>query len=531
MKRIITLLLLVASLYATAQTVTQNVGNNKTVVFDQSMTGPYKMLWNDKSRNGGTVSKTWSGKLENGHRVGLWQGKATYQNYEYAEGRFWQGTSTIVRNYVDGKPSGSYSVVDNIKWRTGRYNHLRGVWEYGVWQEQTTIIKGSFKSGIPIGSWEIKSTDHGEYIIFSLMNDGNPDGNYSWNGSIRKFKSGYLIEETDMQDAGTWGIKLSYTPEEISEFTPEAAECKPFIISNYAEYYLLGATWEDEIRNYPYNSSEDPISTGEYMVVEPEKHQTYIGNVPDWYLEMKGQDEASLKRKKNESQAKAFYDKYINGYESSKKHKYDILSCGQLNEILYWKPIIEREHITQEVAQSYDKLGMIYTLSQQQEEWESFYKQQLATKIRELKEAKYEFPNNQELEEHVISLVEMYDKEWKKFLNECKTKYLMKKLEDGCLVLSDDDIVAYLLGSGKVRINHFNNNVLEYDKKMKITASNVREFKKQYYITHLNTNEDGVFSWNDYNYNSLGITWVYRDAIDRCMKDKRFVKFLEKLFQ
>ena len=283
-----------------AQTVTQDMGNNVKVTYDQSLTGPYKMTWSMKSRNGGSVTKTWGGQLQNGKRTGLWKGSATYTNFEMSEGLFWQGTSTIVRNYSNGKPSGPYSVTENSKCRNGHHNLILGVWEYGQWQDQSIKITGTFKDGIPIGSWSIINQKPKETITFTLTQNGLPDGVYSWNGSTRKFKNGYLIEETDMKEP-TWGIKLRYTPEEIAAFTPEQAEKQPFIISNYAEWYLIGAQWEDEVVNYPQNSAEEPKTTGEYMVIDYESHKQFIGNPPEWAVEERKRNIESAAREKEDA--------------------------------------------------------------------------------------------------------------------------------------------------------------------------------------------------------------------------------------
>lgn len=512
MKRIITSLLLIASMFASAQTITQNTGKGKTVTFDQSMTGPYKLVWKDKSRNGGIVSKTWSGKLENGRRVGQWSGTATYQNYEYGEGKFWQGTSTIVRNYVDGKPSGSYSVVDNVKYRNGRYNALRGVWEYEQWQEQSLSIKGSFKSGIAVGSWEIKSTSHKEHIIFQLTQEGTPDGDYNWNGSIRKFKSGYLIEETEMKEP-TWGIKLSYTPEEIEAFTPEQADREPFIISNYGEFYLTGARWEDEIRNYPLNSSDDPTTTGEYMVVDRKAHEKLIGNAPEWYLQMNGLDEASIKERTEKEAAQAYYDKYITGYEASKRKAYDILFSEFKNIINYWKPILEKDPIDKEVYNKNDKLSMICSYVNNQDKHELFYKEQLDKKIQELKHAQYELPSN-DVEEHVLSLLEQHTPGWQEFLKQCYIDYVDKKVEN-MNVVDRKDVLAYMITQKIVYVDMFNK--VSFTKE-EISKDEVLKFKRDRYRYSLMKREPGEFSHGEY----------YESQYDACFNDKKFMKYFEK---
>lgn len=266
-----------------AQTVTQDMGNNVKVTYDQSLTGPYKMTWSVKSRNGGSVTQTWGGQLQNGKRTGLWKGSATYTNFEMSDGLFWQGTSSITRNYADGKPSGFYSVIENTKVRNGRYNTIRRVWEYGQWHDQSNKITGTFKDGRAVGSWSISCQKPKENITVTFNSDGRPTGTYRFNEFSAICKDGYLIGLTEPKDA-TWGYKLVYTPEEIAAFTPEKAEKTTFTISNYDEWYLIGAQWENEVKNYPKNSSDEPNNFGELMIVNYYGHLQIYGNPAEYQI-------------------------------------------------------------------------------------------------------------------------------------------------------------------------------------------------------------------------------------------------------
>lgn len=123
-----------------------------------------------------------------------------------------------------------------------------------------------------------------------------PDGQCNFDGFTSQYKNGYLIGFTEPKDA-TWGLKLIYTPEEIAAFTPEIAEKRTFTISNYDEWYLIGAQWENEVVNYPQNASEEPKNFGTFMLVAYDEHIQFYGNPPTYEVEQHKREIESNRRR------------------------------------------------------------------------------------------------------------------------------------------------------------------------------------------------------------------------------------------
>ena len=106
------LTLWLTSLAISAQTIDHGDG-----VVSVQNGNSYKLTRNQKSKNGGSVTMTFSGMLKNGKRNGVWKLTATYNNYGGGNGYFFTGTSTMTRTYSEGVLNGTYTLNQNIKQR------------------------------------------------------------------------------------------------------------------------------------------------------------------------------------------------------------------------------------------------------------------------------------------------------------------------------------------------------------------------------------------------------------------------------
>lgn len=243
----------------------------------------YTVTYKNTTENGGTASEKWSGPLSNGKRTGTWTFSATYQRYYLSKGTFLTGTQTIARNYKDGKPHGTYSVVSTLKECDGRYNYFTNEWVYGPYRDYGENVKGSFVEGKPSGTWNISSKRNKNQFILYFTN-GHATG--TWNiqnpgkSTIEFNNEGYVIHQKTVM-APDWGFELKYS---------EGADLKTILpndttyIGDYLHffgYYQRGCGMEEYLLKYPENE-ENEMYEPYYITAAYQRYYAPYGNAPEY---------------------------------------------------------------------------------------------------------------------------------------------------------------------------------------------------------------------------------------------------------
>ena len=231
------LLMLLLLLATTISAQTFDLGEGRKATLDQA--GNYRLTWNQKSQNGGSVSGTFSGKLKDGKRDGVWKGSFTYQLFSSNEGLFKSGTINFTRTYTNGVPNGAYSYNSTLKVCSGSYNYLSKQWKYGPFESFTEKITGSFKNGHADGQWFASQQQPYEKITMQFDN-GKAIGTWTISEKTSQtlgFKNGYLVQQKEMRSDG-WGTELSYTPDENLEELPNQKTVKVADFLAYGDYYM-----------------------------------------------------------------------------------------------------------------------------------------------------------------------------------------------------------------------------------------------------------------------------------------------------
>lgn len=239
----------------------------------------YKLTRNQKSENGGTVTMTFSGNLKDGKKDGVWKLTSNYNNYGGGNGYFFTGTSTMTRTYKDGILNGDYKLTQNVKYRTGSYNMVRGVWKYGPYEDGTEQVSGSFLDGKPTGKWNIKAP----LLICSIQfKNGIPDGDVSVSdpamggGVHMSFRDGYLVKWEP------WNNKrvregLKWSEDENLENLPSQEEGDLFYEISFLSYFMGGSDLEKWVKNYPMDSSNEKFNI-RYKYADKENHKALFGS-------------------------------------------------------------------------------------------------------------------------------------------------------------------------------------------------------------------------------------------------------------
>lgn len=247
----------------------------------------YKATFNHKSDNGGTASETWTGKLINGKREGMWKFTGSYNKYMVSSNSFYTGTATVVRTYKNGILHGTYTVNYNMQVIGGRYNMFTGTWIYQIPNTIKETVSGSFVEGKANGTWKIASTKSRETVYISFK-DGLLDGRLSVNQQFPELKTeaafadGYLTYmKTTNPD--NWGYEINYGDKDPKELQPQkTVEVSEYL--GYWKYYLSGLSLANlYIEKYPEKSSEESV-VAKYIVSDYDTYNKLWGDVPADYL-------------------------------------------------------------------------------------------------------------------------------------------------------------------------------------------------------------------------------------------------------
>lgn len=276
------MLLLLLATGISAQTF--DLGEGRKATLDQA--GNYRLAWNQKSQNGGSVSGTFSGKLKDGKRDGIWKGSFTYQLFSSNDGLFKSGAINFTRTYSNGIPNGAYSYNSTLKVCNGSFDYLSKQWKYGKFENFAEQITGSFKNGHADGKWYAYQQQPFEKITMQFEG-GKAVGTWTITEKVSQtlgFKNGYLVQQKETRSDG-WGTELSYTPDEKLEELPNQDTVKVSNFLAYGDYYMKGAGFDKWWRLYPENSSNEDY-TAYYILADYDNHLSLWGNVPDYQREI-----------------------------------------------------------------------------------------------------------------------------------------------------------------------------------------------------------------------------------------------------
>lgn len=534
------LLLLATSI--SAQTF--DLGQGRKATLDQ--VGNYRLTWNQKSQNGGSVSGTFSGKLKDGKRDGIWRGSFTYQLFSSNEETFSSGTINFTRTYSNGVPNGAYSYNSTLKVCSGSYNYLSKQWKYSPFESYAEQIIGSFKNGYADGKWYAYQQQPYEKITMQFDN-GKAVGTWTIvekTSQTLGFRNGYLVQQKEMLPEG-WGTELFYAADEKIEELPNQKTVNVSDFLAYGDYYMKGADFDKWWYLYPENSSNEDY-TAYYILADYDNHVTLIGNVPEWKLRMEGKDEESLKRKAEEKEAQIFYDKYAPNFEEFKKkdekHKlYTLLGYPELSVIEYWKPIAEKEPNIKSYAQRNKELLTVVCNIEQENDFNKWYSKKFNGLTTDLINNHVVNANDVELLTKVSRLIlENYSENWKELLNSSLEKWKNKQIEETIQDITIDDIYTYLLkhdyvvyaqkSSGNLYYSGTPYKVIINGDLKKVTKEAITKHKK-YYVSNWMTihgTMDG-FSYNDYMITNGDRNSVFEKVLPLVKDDKKLRKQLVKV--
>lgn len=520
------LLLLLATIIS-AQTF--DLGEGRRATLDQA--GNYRLTWNQKSQNGGSVSGTFSGKLKDGKRDGVWKGSFTYQLFSSNEGLFKSGTINFTRTYTNGVPNGAYSYNSTLKVCSGSYNYLSKQWKYGSFESFTEKITGSFKNGHADGQWFASQQQPYEKITMQFDN-GKAIGTWTISEKTSQtlgFKNGYLVQQKEMQSDG-WGTELSYAPEENLEKLPNQKTVKVADFLAYGDYYMKGAEFDSWWRLYPENSSNEDY-TAYYILADYDNHLKYIGNVPEWKKEeiernkvSKVVDEIKLKDQQYAAIIQDSLKAFLETVPLSKREFAESIGCKNYYSCLFINEFSKRHPEYKEFA-----------FTQFNEQWSIYKTGDLLRKADYYAQEKENYDNKifkiiEEAKKNHVSgtdeqiLEEAYKKyinrdEWFKYLHESNNKYQYDNV-----AITEEDICAYLCYKFVVFDAQY--------KTFKITAKDASD------ITHQEI-KDWVFKYDRYGdtkYDKISKEFSYLSnrysySINELLKEVRnkgkFKKLLE----
>ena len=244
----------------------------------------YKATYNKKTDNGGSASETWTGRIVNGKREGVWKFTANYSKFMYAENNFRSGSITMTRTYKNGLPNGTYSINQNITEQIGSYNAFIGEWVYKTPENRRETVTGSFVNGMPDGTWNVKSERSDEIITMKFI-QGKPDGVWThqkYQKDQVTFKNGYVIHQKQYMDNGLWGYELKYPNDD-----PTALQLQDTVfVNDYLagfNYYAYGMFVESYIKDYPKGASNDEMKPY-YILAAYKEYNKLWGNVPEYEL-------------------------------------------------------------------------------------------------------------------------------------------------------------------------------------------------------------------------------------------------------
>ena len=520
------LLLLATSI--SAQTF--DLGQGRKATLDQ--VGNYRLTWNQKSQNGGSVSGTFSGRLKDGKRDGIWKGSFTYQLFSSNEETFSSGTINFTRTYSNGVPNGAYSYNSTLKVCSGSYNYLSKQWKYGPFESYAEQITGSFKNGYADGKWYAYQQQPYEKITMQFDN-GKAVGTWTITEKTSQtlgFRNGYLVQQKEMLPEG-WGTELFYTPDEKIEELPNQKTVKVSDFLAYGDYYMKGADFDRWWRLYPENSSNEDY-TAYYILADYENHLKYIGNLPDWKKE-------EIERNKT--------SKVVDEMKL-KDEQYVTVINDSLNVYLASIPELKRKFAECIGCKNYYSHMFIYEFSNRHPKYKEFAftrfnEQWSVNKLRDLlHKADYYPQEKKDYDNRVLGILEKAKKnhvsgtdeqileeaykrycnheEWSKYLNESNQKYQYDNT-----VVTEQDICAYLC----YKFVEFN---AQY-KTFKVTAKDasgitLQEIKDWVFRLHEKYGNDKYDrTGREFSYLSNSYSFSINELLDEVKNKGKFKKLLE----
>lgn len=260
-------------LYCATQVAAQtfDLGEGRKATLDQA--GNYKVTWNQKTDNGGTVVGTFTGVIKDGKRNGTWVGRITYTNFYMTNGNAKSGTETITRGYTDGKVNGAYTYNNNTNTKTCSYNYQTKSWRYGQPQSFIESVSGNFKDGQPHGKFIVSRNKPFEKITMSF-DSGKPSGDWVWQNTANTtfgFKGDYLVRNSYTEHGGYKEV-LSYKENEVMESLPNQDVALLTNVIPYFEYYMQGGKFASWFDKYPPKSSDDDFSKISYKIADFSNH-------------------------------------------------------------------------------------------------------------------------------------------------------------------------------------------------------------------------------------------------------------------
>lgn len=235
---------------------TYNIGNGRTV---NSTKTSYKMTWNEKSRNGGTVNGYISGPIKDGKRNGTWIINVSFNLF--GDDEFRSGKITMTRNYTDGKPNGKYSYDYDINWREGWRTLNKWMYDEPNLRIKETV-SGGFKNGRPDGTWVIRSDRRGGYNGDIKFSNGLPVGEHKeWESIIGTTREEFDDEGfrykvyLDDSDNG-WTYDKSEIPADIIYNIPASRFFKHPAEDDYY-YFARGGEMAAWLSSFPEHASNE----------------------------------------------------------------------------------------------------------------------------------------------------------------------------------------------------------------------------------------------------------------------------------
>lgn len=330
------LLLIVTSI--SAQTF--DLGEGRKATLDQA--GNYRLTWNQKSQNGGTVSGTFSGKLKDGKRNGIWKGSFKYQLFSNNDSQFKSGAINFTRTYTDGVPNGAYSYSSSLKVCFGSYNYISKQWKYSPSESFNEQITGSFINGHADGNWSAYQQQPYEKITMQFDN-GKAVGTWTVAEKTSQtlgFKNGYLVQQKEMRSGG-WGTELFYSPYEKIEELPNQKTVKISDFLAYGDYYMKGAGFDKFWLLYPENSSNEDY-TAYYKLADYDNHLKLIGNVPSYEKELFEVSKRQAKNKESDKKYIEIIEKELYPLESKIKSDWKYRISNELSYYTYFSDLYNK---------------------------------------------------------------------------------------------------------------------------------------------------------------------------------------------
>lgn len=511
------MLLLLFVTYISAQTF--DLGEGRKATLDQA--GNYKVTWNQKTDNGGTVVGTFTGIIKDGKRNGSWVGRITYTNFYMTNGNALSGSTTITRNYTDGKVNGAYTYNHNTNVKTCKYDIFNKRWVYGQPQAFQESVTGGFKDGQPHGNFNCSRSTFSEKITMSF-DTGVPSGNWSiQNQGITTigFKNGLVIQNKFM-DANGSGEELVYASTEDIESLPNRQTVLVTDAIPYFTHYLQGGEFTNWFDQYPKNSSEEDFSKISWILVDYDNHLQLIGNVTQAQKDALENRKRQAKENVEKAKKEARRLKAMELVKDFPHYRGNELYDRKYYELLYWEKMVKENPGIKEYADVNNKIAAGISTLMDKEKIISA-KNKIDSEINTLANTYY--LNDLSKQE----IIDIWRKQgtygFKDLLYTHVKKYITNAVNES--TITNDDIVAYMLY--KNHIVYYTNAITIKDKKLIVTKDEIIKFKINMLVSHVIDNKKSIdsFKYNDYVYGN----YSYNGPMNDYAKYKSFMKFLYKI--